>query len=36
MGHIPASERVSDLQQWARDETESGNPHARQLLLNFQ
>ena len=36
MGHQPASERVDGLQQWASNEAEVGNRHARQLLLNFQ
>ena len=36
MGYPPASERVASLQQWAEDEAESGNPLARQLLLNIQ
>jgi len=36
MGHQPASERVASLRQWAQDEAEEGNSHARQLLLNFE
>jgi len=36
MGHQPASERVDGLRQWASNAAEDGNPHARQLLLNFQ
>ena len=36
MGHQLASERVDGLQQWASNAAEDGNPHARQLLLNFQ
>ena len=36
MGHQPASERVVSLRQWAQDEAEEGNSHARQLLLNFE
>jgi len=36
MGHQPASERVASLRQWAQDEAEEGNSHARQLLLNFK
>ena len=36
MGHQPASERVDGLHQWASNAAEDGNPHARQLLLNFQ
>ena len=36
MGHPLANERVDGLQQWASNEAEDGNPHARQLLLNFQ
>jgi TPR repeat protein len=36
MGHQPASERVVSLRQWAQDEAEEGNSHARQLLLNFK
>ena len=35
MGDAVASERVLGLQHWAQAEAES-NPHARQLLLNFQ
>jgi TPR repeat protein len=36
MGHQPARERVVSLRQWAQDEAEEGNSHARQLLLNFK
>jgi len=36
LGHEAAAERLDGLQQWAVVEAESGNPHARQLLLNFQ
>jgi TPR repeat protein len=36
LGHAPASERLGSLLQWARDESELGNPEARQLLLNHQ
>lgn len=36
LGHQAAAERLDSLQQWAMVEAESGNPHARQLLLNFQ
>ena len=36
LGHPAATERLDSLQQWAMAEAESGNPHARQLLLNFQ
>ena len=36
LGHEAASERLDSLQQWAVAEAESGNPHARQLLLNFR
>jgi TPR repeat protein len=36
MGHQPASDRVVSLRQWALDEAEEGNSHARQLLLNFK
>lgn len=36
MGHQLASERVDGLQQWASNAAEDGNPHAKQLLLNFQ
>ncbi len=36
MGHQLASERVDGLQQWASKAAEDGNPHARQLLLNFR
>ena len=36
LGHQVAAERLDSLQQWAIVEAESGNPHARQLLLNFQ
>ena len=36
MGHEPADERIEKLQQWASAEAEAGNPHARQLILNFQ
>lgn len=36
MGHQPASERVDGLQKWASSAAEDGNPHAKQLLLNFQ
>lgn len=36
MGHQPASERVDGLHQWASNAAKDGNPHARQLLLNFQ
>ncbi len=36
LGHAAASERLDSLQQWAVAEAESGNPHARQLLLNFR
>lgn len=36
LGHDAASERLDSLQQWAVAEAESGNPHARQLLLNFR
>lgn len=36
MGHQPARDRVVSLRQWAQDEAEEGNSHARQLLLNFK
>jgi TPR repeat protein len=36
MGHQPATDRVASLRQWAQDEAEEGNSHARQLLLNFK
>ncbi len=36
LGHQPASERIDKLQQWAVAEAETGNPYARQLLLNFK
>jgi TPR repeat protein len=36
MGHQAAAERIDSLQQWAIVEAEAGNPHARQLLLNFR
>ena len=36
LGHQAASERLDSLQQWALAEAQSGNPHARQLLLNFK
>lgn len=36
MGHPAAVERIESLQQWALAEAEAGNPHARQLLLNFR
>ena len=35
LGHQAATERLDSLQQWAIAEAETGNPHARQLLLNF-
>lgn len=36
LGQQAAAGRISDLRQWADDEAESGNPQARQFLLNFQ
>lgn len=36
LGQQVAAERLQGLQQWAETEAEAGNPHARQLLLNFQ
>jgi len=36
MGHQAAAERIDNLRQWAVAEAETGNPHARQLLLNFR
>jgi len=36
MGHQAAAERIGSLQQWATVEAAAGNPHARQLLLNFR
>ncbi|NCF36478.1 MAG: hypothetical protein GWP56_08835 [Gammaproteobacteria bacterium] len=36
LGQQEAVARLENLQQWASDEAEAGNPHARQLLLNFQ
>lgn len=36
LGEQAAAERLQGLQQWAATEAEAGNPHARQLLLNFQ
>ena len=36
LGEQSAVERLQGLQQWATDEAEAGNPHARQFLLNFQ
>jgi TPR repeat protein len=36
MGHQAAAERIDSLQQWAVVEAEAGNPHARQLRLNFR
>lgn len=36
MGHQAASDRIDNLRQWAVAEAETGNSHARQLLLNFR
>lgn len=36
MGHEPAVKRVKNLQQWADTESKTGNPDARQLMLNFK
>ena len=36
LGEQVAAERLQGLKQWASSEAEAGNPHARQLLLNFQ
>ena len=36
LGQQAAAERLQGLRQWAATEAEAGNPHARQLLLNFQ
>ena len=36
LGHENATARLDGLQQWAQAEAESGNPHARQLLLNLR
>ncbi len=36
MDHQAATQRIDGLRQWADNEAETGNPHARQLLLNFQ
>jgi len=36
LGHPAALERIESLQQWAIVEADAGNPHARQLLLNFR
>ena len=36
MGHADAGARLVTLQQWARSDAQADNPHARQLLLNFQ
>lgn len=35
-GYQPAIDSVQNLRQWALDEAEFGNPHARQLLLNLR
>jgi len=35
-GHVPATEGVNNLRQWAIAESKFGNPDARQLLLNFK
>ncbi len=35
-GHAPATDGVNNLLQWAIAESKSGNPDARQLLLNFK
>ena len=36
LGQPQAEKRIEDLHQWANDEAASGNPQARQFLLNFQ
>lgn len=36
LGQPAAEQRISGLRQWASDEAASGNPEARQFLLNFQ
>ena len=36
LGQQEALARLDNLRQWASDEAEAGNPHARQLLLNFR
>lgn len=36
LGQQEAVARLENLQQWASDEAEAGNPRARQLLLNFR
>ena len=36
LGQQEAVARLESLHQWASDEAETGNPYARQLLLNFQ
>ena len=36
LGQAEAVARLEGLRQWASDEAETGNPHARQLLLNFR
>ncbi len=35
-GHAPGTDGVNNLLQWAIAESKSGNPDARQLLLNFK
>ena len=35
-GHVPATEGVNNLRQWAIAESKFGNPDAHQLLLNFK
>ncbi len=35
-GHTDVTRRIQNLQQWAEQESESGNPYARQLLLVVQ
>jgi TPR repeat protein len=36
LGQPSAEQRIDDLRQWASDEAASGDPQARQFLLNFQ
>jgi hypothetical protein len=35
-GYQPAIDSLNNLRQWALDAAESGNPYARQLLLNLK
>lgn len=36
LGDAVAAERIGGLEQWASDESQAENPHARQLLLNLE